>query len=184
MIQNFLQLCQKIIMLSVDATPCHAIFVIDNIIFDIKSFPSIHFYQKEMKYTFSLTYNELFGEKNNIYYFLIVDILSSDDEWQIGIPFFRKYQTTFNIDTRKIYFYNKNIMFIKRNEINNNNKLILICFGLSLVLAVITFILGKKINEQRKLRKNEIEDSNYNYISIGYKNEPKYIKEIEMKIKK
>ena len=157
---------------------------VDNIFFDIKSFPSLNFYHKEMNFTFSLSYNELFEEKNNIYYFLIVDILSSDDEWQIGIPFFRKYQTTFNIDTRKIYFYNKNIMLIKTNKTNNNNKLILICFGLSLVLAVITFILGKKINEQRKLRKNEIEDNNYNYISIGYKIEPKNEQEIEMKIKK
>ena len=156
-----------------------------NIFSDIKSFPSLNFYHKEMNFIFSLSYNELFLEKNNAYYFLVVDILNEDKYWQIGIPFFRKYQTTFNLDTRKIYFYNKNLKFNKINNPSNNNKLILICFGLSIILIGITFFLGKKINEHRKLRKNEIEDNNYNYISSDCQNQPQFIynKEIEMKIK-
>ena len=151
----------------------------DKLFFDIKSFPSLNFYHREMNFTFSLSYKELFKETNDNYYFLIFDIWSNDNDWEIGIPFFRKYQTTFNIDTRKIYFYNKNIMFNenkKNNNKGNNVVLIIICFGLSIILLGVAFYLGKKINEHRKLRMNELEDNNYNYLSsMSLKNNSKII---------
>ena len=148
---------------------CEKNLIIDDLFFDIKLFPSINFYHRDMNYTFSLTYKELFEELNNVYYFLIVEALASEKEWQIGIPFFRKYQTTFNIDSRKIYFYNKDILInnnkIKNNnnKLGNNNFLIIVCFVLSIILIGIAFIFGKKFNENRTLRKNELEDNNYNY---------------------
>ena len=148
---------------------CEKIFIKDDLFFDVKLFPSINFYHRDMNYTFSFTYKELFEEINNVYYFLIIEVLNSEKEWKIGIPFFKKYQTTFNIDTRKIYFYNKNILV--NNKIENNKKekennilLIIICLGLSIILIGIAFIFGKKFNENRKLRKNELEDNNYNYL--------------------
>ena len=91
------------------AISCDKNKIVDDIFFDISTFPSLNFYHREMNYTFHLTYKELFIEINDIYYFLIVDILTNNDYWQLGVPFLRKYQTTFNIDTRKIYFYNKEI---------------------------------------------------------------------------
>lgn len=170
------------------AISCDKNKIVDDIFFDISTFPSLNFYHREMNYTFHLTYKELFIEINDIYYFLIVDILTNNDYWQLGVPFLRKYQTTFNIDTRKIYFYNKEINLINNVEKGNNNNFVLLvfgCFVLSIFLISIAFIIGKKINEHRKIRKNELEDDNYNYISSLSINSPyNFInKTIELNIK-
>ena len=171
---------------------CKKNLIIDDLFFDIKLFPSINFYHRDMNYTFSLTYKELFEEINNVYYFVIFGDLSSEKEWQIGIPFFKKYQTTFNIDTRKIYFYNKDKLINVNNNKNhnkeNNTFLILVCIGLSIILMGIAFIFGKKFNENRTLRKNELEDNNYNYFGSlskpEIKNDVNQIIEMNVKNKK
>ena len=169
---------------------CQKNKIIDNLFFDYKLFPSINFFHKEMNFTFTLTYNELFQEVNDVYYFLIVNTLNDDKDWKIGIPFLRKYQTTFNIDTRKIYFYNKNIRQFNNNKKKNINKennlyLIFICVLLTLFLIGFAFILGKKINEHRKMRKNELEDGGYNYLDSEKRLSSKKgnIKLIEMNLK-
>ena len=140
----------------------------DKLYFNVKLFPSLYFYHQEMNFTFYFDYNDLFEEKNGIYYFKIIFSLNEDKEWQFGKTFFEKYSTTFDIDSRKIYFYNKNIVFKNIAEnINkeNSNILIIICVILSVIFLVITFIFGRKIYKQRKLRKNELNDNNYDYQS-------------------
>ena len=135
--------------------------------FNIELFPSICFYHREMNFSFCFDFSDLFEEKNGIYYFKIIKTLNEDKEWQFGKTFFEKYSTTFDIESRKMYFYNKNIL-IKHNTKGNNEKtnlLIVICILLSIILIVISFFLGKKIYQQRKLRKNELDDNNYDYKS-------------------
>ena len=135
--------------------------------FNIELFPSICFYHREMNFSFCFDFSDLFEEKNGIYYFKIIKTLNEDKEWQFGKTFFEKYSTTFDIESRKMYFYNKNIL-IKHNKKRNNEKtnlIIVICILLSIILIVISFFLGKKIYQQRKLRKNELDDNNYDYKS-------------------
>ena len=82
----------------------------DNFYFNVKLFPSLCFYHQEMNFTFYFNYNDLFEEKNGVYYFKIIFSLNEDKEWQFGKSFFEKYTTTFDIDSRKLYFYNENIV--------------------------------------------------------------------------
>ena len=140
----------------------------DKYYFNIELFPSLFFYLKENDFTCEFNYKDLFEEKNGIYYFKVIYSLNENKEWQFGKTFFEKYPTTFDIESRKIYFYNKNILFKKMNNIKkkeNSNLLIIMCIFLSIILMGITFYLGKKIYRQRKLRKNEIND-NFDYKSF------------------
>ena len=141
----------------------------DQYYFNVKLFPAIYFFHREMNFTFVFDYKDLFEEKNGIYYFKILNAMNENKEWQFGKLFFEKYSTTFDIDSRKIYFYNKNILFknISKNDNKENSKLlIIICILLSFIFIGISFLFGRKIYKQRKLRKNELIDNNYDYTSF------------------
>ena len=141
----------------------------DQYYFNVKLFPAIYFFHREMNFTFVFDYKDLFEEKNGIYYFKILNPMNENKEWQFGKLFFEKYTTTFDIDSRKIYFYNKNILFknIYKNDNKENSKLlIIICILLSFLFIGISFLFGRKIYKQRKLRKNELIDNNYDYTSF------------------
>ena len=135
--------------------------------FDIKSFPSLHFYHSELKYDFILNYNDLFKKKNNRFYFLIIHSSFSGGYWKLGKPFLKKYRITLNLDAKSINFYNvfsKNnnnnneddILHNYRKEKNKNIILLVICLALFIILFVITFFLIKKMKGERKRRANEL----------------------------
>ena len=90
--------------------------------FDIESFPTIYFENKEFETIFNLTYKDLFvlDEANNKYIFLIL-YSSLSNNWIFGSIFLRKYQFTFSVDSKKIGYY-KSMNNYKRNEENNNNQ--------------------------------------------------------------
>ena len=158
----------------------------DRLYFNIKLFPSLCFYHHEMNFTFEFDYDNLFEENNGIYYFKIIYVLNEDREWQFGKPFLEKYSTTFDIESRKIYFYNKNIVFknIRKTKGDETSFLLLIiCFILSIILLGISYLLGKKIYKQRKLRKNELNDNNYDYKSFLFEENNTKNNAIEMYIK-
>ena len=156
--------------------------------FDIKLFPALYFYHREMNFSFVFDYKDLFEEKNGIYYFQIVNVMNENKEWQFGKIFLEKYTTTFDIESRKIYFYDKNILFkniSKKGAKENLKSLIIICVILSFIFIGISFLLGRKIYKQRKLRKNELIDNNYDYPSFSSEtNNIDNNKLIEMNIKK
>ena len=101
---------------------------------DLKKFPTLYFKNIELNYIFSLDYNDLFylSKDNNYYIFniLIIDIFNVDgmdyDEidvatWIFGLPFWKKYQFSFDSDNKLIYFYNKNGNFLDNNyQVDNN----------------------------------------------------------------
>ena len=160
----------------------------------IKDFPTLFFSHIKYEYIFELTYNDLFKEINDYYYFMIIfpNINSYDynvnekEEWHLGIPFLRKYQFVFNYDYKSIGFYkfknfeyqsennnksNDNIDNIGNSEGKNVKKTLLIALGILiiLILIIISFFLGKYFNKQRKKRANELKDEDFEYIEENFK---------------
>ena len=128
----------------------------------------------------------LFMEFKERYYFLIIfpEDKYSNNNWYLGLPFIKRYQFIFNYDLKTIGFYNENIK--EKNNTNdetngdgksNKNKnvrlIIEISVGILLIgLIVVAFIIGKRINNRRKNRANELNDDNYEYFSQENNNNP------------
>ena len=141
--------------------------------FKIEEFPSLFLFKEEFKYTFELNYKDLFQEVNNKYYFLIVYSVYNNN-FELGKPFLKKYQITYNEDSNTIHYYNE--LLNKENKQNDNNNendnnkfniyiliiILLIIFFIGLIL--ISFFIGKTIYQKRKLRANELNDE-YDYIT-------------------
>ena len=145
------------------------------------TFPSLEFYVKESNMTFSLNREHLFHEIYNRAYFLTVfKKKGSNNIWKLGEPFFSHFQITFDQERKIIGFYNpvlpriKNDDYLKnkqeQNQVVNNSEhkktiiyIILISILLILILGAIAYFLGKKLNENRKKRANELKDEDFEY---------------------
>ena len=152
-------------------------------------FPNLNFEFKAQNLIFSLTFTDLFQLIEERYFFLIIFPENfyrvKHSFWYLGLPFYKAYQLVFNYDSKTIGVYeqsiklNKNIngnIFDKNDDTENNSSslrrtLLEILFGILLVL--IAYFIGKKINEQRKKRANELKDD-YEY----YENPKKDINDI------
>ena len=153
-----------------------------------RDFPSLDFYLREANMTFSLNNNKLFHELYSRVYFLVVFKKSNteNDIWKLGEPFFIENKFTFDFDKKIVGFYNSKLEKIPNEEYMNNNlkkkdkkssnklkigltiTLIIILIG---VLVVLAYFLGKKLNEQRKQRANELnEDFDYSAENRNGKN--------------
>ena len=136
--------------------------------FKIEQFPSLYLFKEEFKYIFELNYKDLFQEVNKEYYFLVVYFPFSNTNFELGKPFLKKYQITYNSDTNTLHYYNE---LLKKEDnrdninINNKNNLYIILIPLGIVIIIIIFIiifLSKKLYQKRKLRPNELDDE-YDY---------------------
>ena len=148
-----------------------------------RNFPKLYLENKEENLFFTLTFNDLFQEIEEKYIFLVIFPENSyhtiHSSWYLGIPFYKAHQLVFNYDSKTIGLYLSKDQMKVINENNNNNSnemnekeegskrnvvwiILEILFGLCLV--VIAFFIGKKINEQRKKRANELDDD-YDYYS-------------------
>ena len=138
---------------------------------DIGNFPTIFFYHQDFNFTFELTYNDLFQIKNGEIFFLIIKNKNNfnQDLWKMGKIFLKKYQFSFNQDSKTINFHQnilKNKEKININE-NDKNKLqfnanyiwIFIC---TICLIVGIYLGNRFIIKNRKLRANELQDD-YEY---------------------
>ena len=141
---------------------------------ELKLFPTLYFEHIEFNYTFEFTYEDLFFERDNKYFFMVSSLLDVDD-WFFGEIFFRKYQFVFNQDSKAISFYNINLDFEQKESssktiiINKSMdwKLIILIIILSSILFIgIGFIVGKTIYKKykKKKRANELDDD-YDYTS-------------------
>ena len=160
-----------------------------------KNFPRLNFEFKEQNLIFSLTFNDLFKEIDEKYIFQVIFPENYFNvkhmPWYLGAPFYKAYQLVFNYDSKTIGLYVSKNMINVINENNNktgiNNdieqtegknsaiRVILeILFGICLIFMA--YFIGKKINEQRKKRANELEDD-YDY----YANKNKSINDINEK---
>ena len=89
--------------------------------FNISSFPDIYFENKELETIFNLTYEDLFilDETKNKYIFLVFNNRHTN-HWVFGNVFLRKYQFTFNVDSKTIGYYKS--MNNYPNDNNNDNQ--------------------------------------------------------------
>ena len=141
------------------------LFTID----DIEKFPTIYFYHYEFNFTFELNYNDLFEEINDKIFFLIVKNKGSFNQnlWKLGKIFLKKYQLSFNQDSKTISLYN-NIMknndksSIPKKEETKFNKDYIWIFICLVCLALGIYIGTKIIVKNRKKRANELKDD-YDY---------------------
>lgn len=139
---------------------------------DLKSFPTLYLEHISFEYTFELSYKDLFVEKDNIYWFLIIsDTLFYTTGWTLGNIFMKNYQFTFNLETKEIGFYNPKLDKINNNknerygEKTNNILYIVLIVALVIILIGIGFIIKMKFYTKisKKKRANELDDD-YEYI--------------------
>ena len=109
---------------------------------------------------FILTYNDLFIEKGNKIYFLIIYDNTIRFNWILGKPFLKKYFFSFNYDKKILTFYEME----KENNINKkeeNNKiviLIIIIILLFVIVSVLGFFFAKFIYNYKKRNATELLD--------------------------
>ena len=143
--------------------------------FNVENFPSLYFYHKIYNYTFELNYKDLFEEKDDKKYFLVVFDKNEENLWKLGTIFLRKYFFVFNTEEKTIGFYNNKID-VKNFQIKYVNNFIWIIF--IVISGVIGFFLGKKI--YYKIRTKRINELNDNFI-YNSKKEPQYVLEMTSK---
>ena len=146
--------------------------VVNNIIFyfcpedNIKNFKDLVFYSKEFNYEFVFTYKDLFIKDNDKYIFGIVfydNVLQYNSVWIFGHLFLKKYFLTFDLDKRIIGLYNK----IEKSIFNWGLVFDVVLIVLILLLSLYIIFHLKK---PRKIRANELQEDNYEYISALDKN--------------
>ena len=91
-------------------------------------FPKLNFEYKEQNALFSLTFNDLFQERDGTYIFLVIfpDNFYNINHsyWYLGIPFYKAYQLVFNYDSKTIgvYLSKKEQRVINEDTNRENNK--------------------------------------------------------------
>ena len=110
---------------------------------NLKEFPTLYMQHNEFNYTFEFTYEDLFLEKDDNFWFLIALSSFQNDleEWNMGIIFLRKYNLIFNQDTKTISFYNPNVLIEDINDKICNRRIVLTKI-LTIIVIVILFIIG------------------------------------------
>ena len=131
--------------------------------------PNLKFSSVNLNFVFELTKEELFYEKGEYIYFMILFAShESNTPWIMGQIFTSKYSFAFSNDLKKISFYKKVNKESNENK-NKNNKTKILMFiifsviGIALVFTIIGCVLGKSIfGLKRKKRANELVDE-YEY---------------------
>ena len=134
----------------------------------IKSrFSNINFLDRFLGEEFTLTYNDLFLEKGDKLYFLVVfDLMNSLITWILGKPFLKKYFFSYNYNKKTLAYYgsNKNTGGeISDNQSNTQWALIIITISLIILFCGLGFLLAKYIymNKKKKDATELDEDSQY-----------------------
>ena len=156
--------------------------------FNIEKFHNLFFHIKSNNLTFDFSYNELFKQIFNKYYFLIVFESFGNGIWRFGKPFLEKFVFTYNGDSKQIGFY-ENEKDTKTIKVDDRKKyrfemsslkifFIIILFIIFIALVIfISYCFGKKCNLLRKKLANELDD-NFEYVSYSNNKYKLYSKDI------
>ena len=135
---------------------------------DLSNFPKLDLYQRDFNFTFELTANDLFKDFGDRKYFLM-NFNNDNGRWVLGQPFLKKYNFTYNFDSKSIGMYFGIKKSPKKGKKFNKMWIVLIiCSIIIIALGVAIFLLIKKI--PRKKRANELEE-NYDYQGNKIENE-------------
>ena len=132
-------------------------------------FVNINFLHRFFEKEFILTYDDLFIEKNNKIYFLIIYDNMVRTNWILGKPFLKKYFFSYNYDNKIITFYEteKNSIYNNENKKNDTNDktfiYILIILLLIILFSFLGFYFAKFIYSLNKRNATELFDVNDEY---------------------
>lgn len=147
---------------------------------ELEKFPTLYFQHDELDYTFELTYEDLFTDKDNKFWFLVCfESYYEIDRWILGNIFLRKYYFVFNQDSKTIGFYNLNFprklkskkekegekeKIIINKKMNLKYIIIILCLGSLLFIyigiAITKMIYKKYPNKKKALELNEGYENN------------------------
>ena len=134
---------------------------------NLQKFPTIYFEHDELNYTFELTYEDIFIEQDNKYWFLICfESYYEAEKWVLGSIFLRKYNFVFEQKTGTIGFYNMNIAQEEKKEEKptrsmQNRIILFIIYGIAfIVIGFIGFMIAKKCYKKNKKNANELDEIN------------------------
>ena len=143
-----------------------------------EKFNTLYFYNINLNYTFTLTSNDVFTEKDDFIYFNIISRNEILSIWRFGQIFLKKYYLTFDIEKKSIGFYITDREREKESGTvvpNNSDKkdsfsvgYVMLIMGIALLIVEIiaAALCCKKCNcMNRKKRANELLDDNYDYTS-------------------
>ena len=126
-------------------------------------FPPLYFKMNQFNKIFELNYNDLFREINGKIYFLVFFTSTSQNYFEIGKIFLKKYTFTFNQDSRIIGYYiktqNHNNDTIEEKGFFYGTTFIVLIVCVIVIFSVGGFFIGKYIyDKMRKRRMNELDD--------------------------
>ena len=134
---------------------------------DINLFPNITLINAELNYSFVFTGDELFIEKNNKIYFMIVSKVEENNlEWELGRIFLYKYQLVMDNDQNMIGIYKEKI---NNNESKEKNYTMLIAIlsiillNVLIALSMLIYYLKKNICKSKKKIFSDSDDDAYIY---------------------
>ena len=135
-----------------------------------KKFLNLIFFDAVIEEEFILTYNDLFIEKGNKIFFLVVfDYSKSLITWIIGKPFLKKYFFSYNYNMKIMTYYKNNISNKEKEDFNNKNNnliLIIIIIFLIIICSILGFLMAKYFyNSKKKNKADELDDDDYQYKS-------------------
>ena len=138
---------------------------------ELKKFPELKFVLVCFNSEFKFDYKDLFTETKHKYFFNII-FNKFIDRWIFGKTILRKHPLLMDYEAKTISYYNENWEIDNKNtnldKENNENYyiyfyiLIGICFVI--IVAIIFYLVGKKMNKMKKRRANELIDDNFDYI--------------------
>ena len=141
---------------------------------DLSNFPKLDLYQRDFNFTFELTANDLFEDFGGRKYFLMNfnDENSANSKWVLGQPFLKKYNFSYNFDSKSIGMYfgikESQKKGKKGKKFNKMWIVVIICSIIIIILGVVIYFLIQKI--PRKKRVNELEE-NFDYKGNKIENE-------------
>lgn len=127
---------------------------------------TIRFYSPELEDILNLKSEDVWMQKDEYKYFLIIETLSTENSWIFGKPFFKKYHMVFNQDSKTFGVYTYINYNNKPTTPTNNKTVLLVCIivGLVVVIGVLAFLLLKfYFKYPRKKKANELVDDNFEY---------------------
>ena len=120
---------------------------------NIKEFKNINFFHNDINYTFVLSYKDLFEKINGRLFCKLFFNVNNNNEWNLGLPFLKKYLFTFDEDKKIFGFYKK----IKLS--NKISILTILIFFLLIIILILVLILLRYIKKNnKKINANELED--------------------------
>ena len=133
---------------------------------DIYLFPNLTLINVELNYSFILTGEELFMEKNDKIYFMIVSkVGATEGHWDLGRIFLYKYQFVMDNDNNLIGIYKESGGEEEEKQEQPKKNYASIIIILIIVLGIIFIAIGvilalikKNICKNRKKRLSELDD--------------------------